>query len=107
MLYVNVTYAPDSEPPGQLIWRHNGVVINQRRNPRATFLSNGSLIVNDTGTYTLVISNTLGCQSFRFNIFPECECLIINYASDSIKYSNTLIPCNIIKVCNTLGLNHS
>lgn len=78
MLYINVTYAPDSELPSQLLWRHNGVVINQRRNPRATILRNGSLIVNniklsDNGSYTLIASNALGCESVTFNVFTECE----------------------------------
>ena len=76
MLYINVTYTPDSEPPDQLLWTHNGVVI--RRNPRATLLRNGSLIINniklsDNGSYTLIASNALGCESITFNVFTECE----------------------------------
>lgn len=76
-LLINVTYDPGS-PQGLLVWRHNGVVISSRTDPRVSVLSNGGLTIrsvrpSDRGVYSVFVLNRLGNSSADFTVLIKCE----------------------------------
>ena len=74
-LLINVTYDPGS-PQGLLVWRHNGVVISSRTDPRVSVLTNGGLTIrsvrpSDRGEYSVMVLNRAGNSSANFTVLTK------------------------------------
>ena len=61
----------------QVVWRHNGHLLDTSRDPRLIFRSNGDLVINlvrpsDAGCYFVIFTGVSQCGIAHFNVFLEC-----------------------------------
>ena len=65
-------------PPGLLVWKHNGSLVSSRTNPRVNILAGGGLTVRNvifsaSGMYTVSVSNLLGESIKKFQVLFPCK----------------------------------
>ena len=90
MLSVNMTSNP---PPSVVMWILNGVLLlndSGRITYNASQIEFTSVIVNDTGNYTVIAGNEIGNTSFTFMAEVYCKYLILTMKRERMRKKSYL-----------------